>query len=50
MKRIYEQPQIEVYDVKVEQGFAQSLDSSDVNLNIGDWGPGDNYGGSANWD
>lgn len=48
MKLTYERPHIEIIEVKIENGFAQSLEnSSGVNVDIGGWSPGDNFGGSA---
>ena len=44
MKRNYEQPQIEVLDIQIEKGFAQS---DGVDMDIDSWGPGGNSGGSA---
>lgn len=43
MKRIYETPQIEVLEIEVERGFAQS---SGVNMDIDGWNP-ENFGGAA---
>lgn len=50
MKLIYKQPQIDIIEVRIENGFALSADSSDVDVNIDDWGSGNNFGGSADWD
>ena len=44
MKRTYEQPQIEVFDIRIEKGFAQT---SGVNMGIDGWGPGGEYDGPA---
>ena len=49
IKRVYEKPQIEIFDIKIEQGFAQS-NSSGVNMNINGWGPGEEFGGPAELD
>lgn len=46
MKKNYEQPKIEVFDIQIEQGFAQS-NGSGVNMGINGWGPGEEFGGSA---
>lgn len=48
MKLSYERPLVEIIEVNVEDGFAQSFEnSSGVNVNIGGWGSGDDFGGSA---
>ena len=43
MKRIYEEPQIEILCIRVEQGFAQS---SGVEMDVNGWGTED-FGGTA---
>ncbi len=43
MKRIYEEPQIEILCIRVEQGFAQS---SGVEMDVNGWGS-ENFGGAA---
>lgn len=46
----YEQPQIEVFDIQLEKGFAQSNGNGGVDMGIGGWGTGNDYGGSADWE
>lgn len=43
MKCIYEEPQIEILYIKVEQGFAQS---NGVEMDVNGWGTED-FGGTA---
>lgn len=43
MKRIYEEPQIEILLIRVEQGFAQS---NGVEMDVNGWGTED-FGGTA---
>lgn len=46
-KLIYEKPTIEIFEVAIEQGFAQTNGETGANFGINDWGPSQNFGGDA---
>ena len=45
-KHAYNRPSIEIIEVRIERGFAQSADEG-VNFGVTDWGSSESFSGDA---